>query len=37
MPKWMQTVIPNLGSEGHGLDRAPEHDSETGSVPVAAH
>jgi RND superfamily putative drug exporter len=37
MPKWMQKVIPNLDTEGHGLDRAHEHHSETGSVPVAAH
>ncbi|PZF36980.1 MULTISPECIES: MMPL family transporter [unclassified Curtobacterium] len=34
MPKWMQKVIPNLDTEGHGLDRAPEPDRGTGAVPV---
>ncbi|WIB71185.1 MMPL family transporter [Curtobacterium sp. MCBD17_026] len=36
MPRWMQKIIPNLDTEGHGLDRASEHDRATGSIPVAA-
>ncbi|PYY51795.1 hypothetical protein DEI84_01445 [Curtobacterium sp. MCBD17_023] len=36
MPRWMQKIIPNLDTEGHGLDRATERQRGTGSISVAA-